>query len=207
MKFSIKKMTAAVLSLVMTVTMGASAYADELDVQEHVQIHGHDCTVENGQYYTVIDGERCQVINLDDYIPEVTIVSAGEYANEEDTHSLTGARAYGSPLYSDTVNVKRDGDYCSPMINCSPILGFTLKILDCAFGSVNLRVNLYGAAPNDTIIGEVKEKSYHFNILVTENRLEILGGAEVGELTKRCVLKIYKDGTSVSPFSYALYDD
>ena len=204
MKQPIKKLTSAALALAMGVSMAGNVFANEIEETEYVQIAGYTCTVEDGQYYTEIDGERCQVINLNDYIPEVTTVSADEYANEEDNNSLPGAKASGPLLYSDTVNVERDGDYRSPLIKCKPTVNFIIKIQDSLNGRVSLEMLLYGPV-NDSSIGAIEKYTYHFNLFVTENKL-VISTEEVALLTERCQVLIFKEGTTISPLSYALYN-
>lgn len=199
MKFSIRKMTAAALSLVMAVTMGASAYADELDVQEHVQIHGYDCTVENGQYYTEIDGEWYLVINLDDFLPEYLKDSTAAYPERESLQLNTLASDH--ELYSDTVNLNR-GEYISPAIDCNPSIGFKLKILNSFFSStVMLRFHM-----NHRDSGWIPT----IDIPLSFSALHTVQGF-VAEYTSpyliQCKVQFLKNGTTLaSPFSYALYE-
>ncbi len=63
-----KKIISLVTAAATALSIMATAHAAETKPQENVFIAGHECWVENGYYFTDVDGEKCQVINLDDYI-------------------------------------------------------------------------------------------------------------------------------------------
>lgn len=61
-----KKIISLITAAATALTIGTAAQAAETDPQETVIIAGHECWCEDGYYFTNVDGEKCQVINLDD---------------------------------------------------------------------------------------------------------------------------------------------
>lgn len=70
-----KKVLSLVCALSTFLSIGMSASAESISadstvaLKETVQVGEYQCYVENGQYYTVLDGETYLVINLDEAMP------------------------------------------------------------------------------------------------------------------------------------------
>ncbi len=79
-----RKITALVLSLAAMLSLTTSAYADDVTetYRETVRVGNFDCWVEDGQYYTEIDGEVGLVIDVGDTTNQ-TVDSAVSYADSE----------------------------------------------------------------------------------------------------------------------------
>lgn len=199
MKQTIKKLTSAALALAMGISMAGNVFANEIEETEYVQVAGYTCTVEDGQYYTEIDGEWYLVINLDDFLPEYLKDSTAAYPERESLQFNTLASDH--ELYSDTVNLNR-GEYISPAIDCNPSIGFKLKILNSFFSNtVMLRFHM-----NHRDSGWVPT----IDIPLSFSALHTVQGF-VTEYTSpyliQCKVQFLKDGTTLaSPFSYALYE-
>ena len=201
MKQAIKKLTSAALALAMGVSMAGNVFASEIEETEYVQVAGYTCTVEDGRYYTEIDGEKYLVINLDELMPEFAEAAIAAYA-EEKLPAVNPLLANDSEIYSDTVNLNR-GDYISPIIDCNPTSGLIMKTYSALFpSSVNLIVHMH----IDKIYWvPTKPYTLWFDAVNTSRNLILAGYA--AQVVKQCKIEFLKDGTSLpSPFSYALYE-
>lgn len=194
MKQTIKKLTSAALALAMGISMAGNVFANEIEETEYVQVAGYTCTVEDGQYYTEIDGERYLLINLDDLTPS-NYQAPNVCSEEKNTLSFEDKRE----IYSDTVNLT-NGNYTSPHISCNSTHGFIMHILKpIASETVYLNFHYFMGAYG----WDHAERGYVFNIFYTDQI--IFTGAQ--QLISECYLEIYKDKTTLgSPFSYGLYE-
>ncbi len=195
-----RKLTASTLAAAMTTCMTVTAFAAE-PAEEHIQISGYDCVVENGQYYTEIDGERYQVVNLDEYMPEVVSSMVGS----KESSSVLSVNETKTQIYSDTVNLTRDGDYTSPVIDCNPTGGFYLSIRYQAIWNEKVKISMILHSNQVQVKVPTINETLNFSIFASECKLVIVGEG-VAKYVKQCELKIFEEGTTLgSPFSYTLY--
>lgn len=120
-----KKLISSILSaaLLLTTSLPAQAAAVTPEVSsELVDIHGFACYERDGQFYTMLDGDECLVIDLDkicaDVVKEGVSVQStysGDYLDPPEgwTNNKLTLAIPGS-MYTDTCDLT-NGDYCSPI--------------------------------------------------------------------------------------------
>lgn len=79
-----KKLFSVFLALTMAFSLGIAAQADEYETKDTITVSGYECWNEDGEYFTEIDGEKCQVIILDNFIQPMTLSS---YVQKQSTAS------------------------------------------------------------------------------------------------------------------------
>ncbi len=103
-------LSAAIFSVSSTVAF-AQDNASQVSAQELIRVGDYDCYVENGQYFTELDGEKCLVINLDDYVS--TDASTQRSSNSTGDEWLDELQEVNLS-YSGTVDVS-NGDFTTPV--------------------------------------------------------------------------------------------
>lgn len=123
MKTITRKITALLIASATAASMSINAYASEVEENDLVQIGEYECYVEDGQYYTEIDGKTYLVIDLSEGAVEDESLNTSFYATNWQNGPVVDI-SNGS-TYSDTINASQADD-CTPIIQGRPTKAYTI---------------------------------------------------------------------------------
>ncbi len=194
-----KKIVSLLSAFTVLVSAGATAAAESTVLEPAnegmVQVGDYQCFVEDGQYYTYHDGEKCLVINTDDFVPADAETSnlLNRAANEE-------ISIVDSP-YSGTVDIS-NGDATTPIFvgrEAGDARGFQIYAGFVLNNRYNVTVYLYNGITNRW---DENEHDWLFNIAA--QRKAFVTGTNAQNYTKAYVI-FHKDGsTGESTIGYTI---
>lgn len=197
-------LSAAIFSVSSTVAF-AQDNAPQVSSQELIRVGEYDCYVENGQYFTELDGEKCLVINLDDY---VSAASSTQNVSNNSGYDWLDDLQEVHLSYSGTVDVsngnfttpvflakqKEDGNYSGFQISTGFWLNTTYTA-DVYFYNCYVGVEKWECAQNVDLT---------FN-LIAQTRI-LFTGTMVNFYKKAClVFHQVEPGHSDPVFNYTMY--
>lgn len=117
-----RKLVALLLSLSAALSLTTAAYAEDVTEtrRETVRVGNFDCWVENGQYFTVYEGEVCLVINLND----VSVQNAAAQETDDWVETIDWKKGKQVDIsdgekYEGNINIT-NGDDCTPIFLGKP---------------------------------------------------------------------------------------
>lgn len=198
MREKIKRITAVITAAVMTVSMSVNTYASEAAESDHVQVGEYECHVENGQYFTEIDGETYLVIDLDDGSTEDDSFNISTYSTNWENGRVIDI-SDGS-YYCDTINASKAVD-CTPIFQGNPGSGYKFTAVNLAGINVyKVNIHYFNTAFNKWYS---EEKTLTFIMEIATSN--ILFTSSTSQLIKKICLEFYSDGIfRIYPFTYKM---
>lgn len=205
----IRRIIPAFLSAAIFLASSTVAFAQDnvsqTPVNEQIRVGDYDCYVENGQYYTELDGEKCLVINLDDY--DSSYISAQQSANASEYRWLD-ERQTVKLSYSGSVDVSK-GDFTTPVFLASEkdegyYCGFQIGTGFWRPTSYTIDLYYYNSYPG------INKWQYTPNVKITftllaQNKI-LFTGTAVHFYKKACLVFHQVDSNHSNPvFNYTMY--
>ncbi len=204
MKRVVAFLTAAVTAAASCISAMAEETAGVYEVEDTVRVGEYDCRVENGEYYTEIDGETYLVIDLDDCewtADEEFSRSAGssEWRNGPEVDISDGSK------YKGTLDISEGDDSTPIFIGIDPENPRSGRMSYAIYAgflwSNNYKVNMH---TYDSQLGWQSTTRY-INFAITTNEHVLLTGSVNFLPPKICLTFLKEDSEGEETIGYQFY--
>lgn len=199
-----RKIMASILAVSTMLSATATVHAeDTTEARETVRIGQYDCWVENGEYYTELDGEVGLVIDVDTFLAkpdsEVTTLSSEITWDYLEANAIIDIR--DGREYQGVITLNKYDDYTPIFLIETGDNGFASVKLSTKFSTYNrykLTINLY-----NKVVGKW---NYPIDRKATfgpgMNFILLVSGTETTNISKCCVYFHKDESTGQSVFNY-----
>lgn len=187
-----RKVAALVLAISAALSLTATTNAeDTIEQRETVRIGNYECWVENGEYYTELDGEVCRVVNFDvtSELASPTISRAAgveiDWSNEVD---ISDGRTYHG-----SINIENSDDF-TPVFCGNPTNSAASYKISAGFifpNKYSVMVHTYETISNSWTPS--KKKDIEFSWFTPT--IVVVSGTP-SRYTTKCCMYFYKEGST-----------